>query len=341
MPEFYLADALAVAIKTPALRASTVGLDVNIRFVCGSTATDLHICDGTASLATGDTVPDITICADESAWTKLLGPSPPPRFNSFTALQIKNDEFEVSGDALAIAQARAALEDIVEAFRPSARTGHTGTVDRDLALIEGRYANLKLTSEGCDIYFEMSGRGRPVVLLHTAGADSRQYQHILSDVEIARHWRMIAFDMPFHGRSFPLSSWAGDAYSLSQQAYAQIVIAFIEQIVREPVVLAGCSMGAAITLVIASQRPDLLLGAIALEPPLRSPGRRNAYLAHAKVAGGLHNSAYVRGLMSPGSPIQYRKQAEWIYSQGAPHVYAGDLQFSRSSAPHQPAESRR
>jgi len=60
---------------------------------------------------------------------------------------------------------------------------------------------------------------------------------------------------------------------------------------------------------------------------LRPRGRRNDYLTHAKVNGGWHSAAYVRGLMSPSSPAEDRRRAAWIYSQGAPGVYDGDLAF--------------
>ncbi len=78
----------------------------------------------------------------------------------------------------------------------------------------------------------------------------------------------------------------------------------------------------------ATARPELLGGVIALEPPLRSPGRPNTFLAHAAVSGGLHDSAYVRGSMDPTSPEACRRRAARISAQqGGPGVYAGDLGF--------------
>jgi pimeloyl-ACP methyl ester carboxylesterase len=178
-----------------------------------------------------------------------------------------------------------------------------------------------------DVYCEEAGVGIPVIFLHTAGADSRQYGALLADTSLAARVRLIAFDLPFHGRSLPPLEWDGGAYRLDQRTYSQWVVGFLEQIVGERAILVGCSMGAAIALVIAAQRPDLLRGVIALEPPLRSPGRRNPYLAHACVSGGTHNGAYVHGLMSPTSPESLRRRAAWIYAQGGPGVYSGDLGF--------------
>ena len=60
-----------------------------------------------------------------------------------------------------------------------------------------------------------------------------------------------ALDLPGHGRS-P----AGRSYSL--KAHADTVIAYLEQSGRGPVHLVGNSMGGAISIVVASRRPDLV-----------------------------------------------------------------------------------
>lgn len=48
------------------------------------------------------------------------------------------------------------------------------------------------------LYFEESGGGRPLVCLHTAGADSRQWHGLLLDEDVTAHWRVLAFDLPYH-----------------------------------------------------------------------------------------------------------------------------------------------
>jgi pimeloyl-ACP methyl ester carboxylesterase len=150
----------------------------------------------------------------------------------------------------------------------------------------------------------------------------------MSDVEVASEWSMYAFDMPGHGRSSMPTCWAeGAAYSLSLDEYLETCSAFIEQVVGGPAVIMGCSMGAAMSLVLAARRPDLVLGVIALEAPWRAPGRKSPLLADARINASLHNPAYVRGLMGPNSPRQFREQACWIYSQAGFGVYAGDLGF--------------
>lgn len=86
-------------------------------------------------------------------------------------------------------------------------------------------------------------------------------------------------------------------------------------------------MGATMALVLAADRPDLIQGVVAVEPPFRSKGRINPYQHHVAVHASLHNAAFVRGLMSPLSPEADRRRGAWIYSQGAPGIYPGDIAF--------------
>ena len=69
--------------------------------------------------------------------------------------------------------------------------------------IIGRYYNLTLSGRPHRLYVEEAGQGIPLVCLHTAGADGRQFRHILNDQAITRDYRVIVFDMPWHGKSLP------------------------------------------------------------------------------------------------------------------------------------------
>ena len=73
--------------------------------------------------------------------------------------------------------------------------------------IVGRYINIDIAGGRHRIFFEEAGTGIPLLCLHTAGADSRQYRHLMTDEAITTRFRVIAFDMPYHGRSNPPDGW--------------------------------------------------------------------------------------------------------------------------------------
>jgi pimeloyl-ACP methyl ester carboxylesterase len=194
--------------------------------------------------------------------------------------------------------------------------------------VEGRYHRLAPPGQpAADVYAEVAGSGVPVVFLHTAGADGRQWQALLADVDLARGYRLHAFDLPLHGRTLPPRGWDGGAPALGQESYLAWCAAYLETVVGEPAVICGCSMGAAMALVVAAERPALVRGVVAVEAPFRATGRRNPALAHPAVNPSAHNPSYVRGLMGPGASEAARRSACWIYGQGGLGVYAGDLAF--------------
>jgi pimeloyl-ACP methyl ester carboxylesterase len=319
-----LRDRLATALAAPEVRAFARGLDLAIDFRVGASTVTVACRPDAPAIIASRGAADITLAGAEDAWTPVLAALPPPTWHSFSSIQLRNPNFTVTGDALVIAQARAFLEAVfANLTRPAA-----AATDIDLSWLEGHYRRVHSAGgETTDVYFEACGKGRPVLCLHTAGADTRQFHGVMCDPLLGRDWRMIGFDMPHHGRTMPPSGWDGGVYALDQATYLDWCVSFIEQVIGEPVVVMGCSMGAGIALALAAERPDLVTAVIALEAPLRPRGRRNDYLTHVQVNGGWHSAAYVRGLMSPTSPAEDRRRAAWIYSQGAPGVYDGDLAF--------------
>jgi hypothetical protein len=60
----------------------------------------------------------------------------------------------------------------------------------DIEALIGRYIHVDIDGEMNRIYFEESGAGIPLVCLHTAGADNRQWRHLLADDAFAKNFRL-------------------------------------------------------------------------------------------------------------------------------------------------------
>ena len=130
--------------------------------------------------------------------------------------------------------------------------------------IVGRYLNLELSGQSYRVYFEEAGQGIPLLCLHTAGADSRQYRHLLNDASVTKEYRVVAF-MPYHGRSNPPDGWWLHKYLLKSDEYLGFVRAVWTALdLTRPVVL-GCSMGGAIVLRLAAEYQQELRGIVGLE----------------------------------------------------------------------------
>lgn len=199
--------------------------------------------------------------------------------------------------------------------------------------IVGRYLRLPLEGRPHRVYFEEAGTGIPLVCLHTAGADTRQYRHLMTDEAVTRHFRVIAFDMPWHGKSTPPPGWRDEEYRLTTDAYAATIMAFARALGLERPVVMGCSMGGRIVLELALRHPDELGALIGLEAAdWQQPWYDTAWLHRPDVHGGEVSAALVSGLVAPQSPDEARWETLWAYMQSGPGVFKGDLHFYRVDA---------
>lgn len=196
--------------------------------------------------------------------------------------------------------------------------------------IVGRYMTLELGDGRCRVYFEEAGHGIPLVCLHTAGADGRQYRHLMTDEAVTRDFRVLAFDMPWHGKSLPPEGWHKKEYRLTTLAYTEMIVAFCRALELERPVVMGCSIGGRIVLNLAIEHAAEFRALIGLESAdFQTPWYDTAWLNRADVHGGEVCAALVSGLIAPQSPEVARHETLWMYKQGGPGVFKGDLYFYR------------
>lgn len=194
----------------------------------------------------------------------------------------------------------------------------------------GRYVHVEVDGTAYRTYFEVSGDGIPLVCLHTAGADSTLYRHLLADDDVTRDFQVVAFDMPWHGRSLPPDGWWRQEYKLTQRFYIDFVIAFSEALGLGRPVLMGSSMGGYLMLDIAYSYPDRFGGLIAVDPRAHEPfwATLSDYFVMPEVNPSNLIRPLVRSLLSPEAPEAHRREVEWLYSRCGPGVLGGALHFA-------------
>jgi pimeloyl-ACP methyl ester carboxylesterase len=169
------------------------------------------------------------------------------------------------------------------------------------------------------------------VCLHTAGADGRQWRHLMNDAEVTRHFRVLAFDMPRHGKSLPPPGWPDEDYRLTTDGYVGMIRAFGRALGLERPVALGCSIGGKIVLELARRHPREFRALIGVESAAWQPPWYDdtGWLHRPDVHGGEVAGALMSGLIAPQSPTESRWDTLWMYMQGGPGVFTGDLHFYR------------
>jgi pimeloyl-ACP methyl ester carboxylesterase len=194
--------------------------------------------------------------------------------------------------------------------------------------IIGRYMHVQLQGQACRVYFEEAGQGIPLICLHTAGADGRQYRHLLRDPEITANFQVIVFDMPWHGKSSPPEGWQDTDYQLTTAAYMEMVLAVADALALEKPLVMGCSIGGRAVLHLARLHGARLAGVIGLQSSgMVEPYYDTQWLHRSDVHGGEVCAAQVSGLIAPTAPLGERWETLWHYMQGGPGVFRGDLHF--------------
>jgi pimeloyl-ACP methyl ester carboxylesterase len=199
--------------------------------------------------------------------------------------------------------------------------------------IVGRYLRLTLDGRPHRLYFEEAGRGIALVCLHTAGADGRQFHHLMQDAAITDHFRVLAFDLPWHGKSSPPAGWQRGEYRLSADAYCAAILGFCAGLELDRPVVMGCSIGGRIVLELALRHARSFRALIGLEAAdYQAPWYDMAWLDRPDIDSGAVSAGLVSGLIAPQSPEEARWETLWHYMQCAPGVFKGDLHFYRVGA---------
>jgi pimeloyl-ACP methyl ester carboxylesterase len=194
--------------------------------------------------------------------------------------------------------------------------------------ITGRYLHLDLLGKPHRLYVEEAGSGIPLLCLHTAGSDARQYRGLMNEPRITANFRVIAFDMPWHGKSSPPAGWQNGEYQLSSRDYVRMIVEVADALELDKPVVMGCSIGGRIVLHLAHEHPEKFRALIGLETAaFTEPYYDLSWLNRPDVHGGMVCAGVVSGLIAPTAPAAGRWETLWHYMQSGPGVFKGDLYF--------------
>lgn len=192
----------------------------------------------------------------------------------------------------------------------------------------GRYVYLTVGGIEYRVYYESAGEGIPLVCQHTAGAHAFQWRHLLEDPDITSRFRVIAWDLPFHGKSLPP---VGDPhwtkpYNLTRVFFLEFITTFCAALELDRPVFIGCSMGGQVAVDLAAEHADRYRAVIGVESSLCSPGYYLDQWYHPRISNEAKPAAMF-GLCAPTSPEPFVRETIFGYSQGAPAVFKGDLYY--------------
>ncbi len=284
----------------------------------------------------GGGVPRFALAAPGSTWAKFLAPVPPRHHHAIFAMLARVPEFTVRGDQLCFLQHCHVVRRVLEIGKWLA-LGHTEPAPASLhpplgaatpaPVVTGGYVPVTADGATYHIYHEHAGSGRDLLCLHTAGADGRQFHRLMADPRITASHRLVAFDLPWHGKSPPPAGAIPGSWRLNTDLYVALIMQFIDAAGLDRPIVLGASMSGEICLELAYRHPDAFSGIIACEASERIERRQTPFSNHPQVNAAYFVPEWIRGLIAPQSPAECVADIVWHYGQGGPAVFFGDIEF--------------
>jgi len=308
-----------------------------VRFHIGDDVVGLSLRDGVAGpWTTADLgVPTVVFSGPGAVWDQIFATRPPRLLNDLLPAEFTG-QLVRTGDQMTYWQYFPAIARIIEIVRESA--GPLPNADRDAPVRAsgrmdspvGRYVHVEIDGVDHRIYFEEAGEGIPLLMQHTAGSHGVQFRHLFEMPEITDGFRLIAYDLPFHGKSVPPTSvtWWAEPYALTRAFAMALPIALSAALELDRPAFMGCSVGGQLALDLACFHPEAFRAVIALEPALKLDGDLDVLVGFWHPAVGNETKArMMHGLTSPDAPEALRRETVWAYSCGWPPSFLGDLHY--------------
>jgi pimeloyl-ACP methyl ester carboxylesterase len=299
----------------------------------GADVTVFSLTDGRMQPEGG--TPVFTLAAPAEVWAKFLQPVPPRHHQGLFAMHYRVPAFAIQGDTLAFMQHAHIARRVLEIGKwlslgnvlpvPVSLAPRGGK--RAVPQVRGGYVPVTVGGVTYQIYHETAGSGRDVLCMHTAGSDGRQFHGLMADGRITKGHRLVAFDLPWHGKSLPPEGAVPGTWRLNTDLYVDLIMGFLAAAGLEKPIALGASMSGEICLELAYRHPEAFAGIIACEACEKINQRQTSWAAHPQVNQALFVPEWIRALSAPQSPAEYQEAITWHYGQGGPAVFYGDIAF--------------
>ncbi|MEM1230569.1 MAG: alpha/beta hydrolase [Pseudomonadota bacterium] len=275
--------------------------------------------------------PTLHLRSSAQNWAELAKDKPAPGFQTLYTLALTG-QLELHGDLLALQQYILSLE-LMLGTLPAPPADLDGPPQPEIETVQGRYLNLSHQGKAHRIYFEEAGSGIPLLCLHTAGADGRQYRGLLNDPAVTDRFRVIVFDLPMHGKSSLYPGNPDQHYRLNTDDYVALTMAMVNALDLDRPVVMGCSIGGRAVLHLALRHGASFRAAIGLQSALQAhtatdmSGSTISELWRPDVNSPEVSAAAVAAITAPTGDARARWETLWYYMQGGPGVFLGDLYY--------------
>lgn len=278
---------------------------------------------------------DMFISMSEEEWREMLRKYPEPQHNIFY-------KYAKMDDSITQIQYREYINEMIICLRRFYNKEDMTYKKPDPKLpairkdaVTGHYIYLVIDGIEYRVYYEESGKGVPMLLHHTAGADGRQFRFLMNDDEFTKDFRFIAPDLPYHGKSLPPFDypWWEEDYNLTLDFLIKFYKAFIEALGLERPAYMGCSTGGQLAPDLAYYMNDTFRACVGIGSGLCGVSDNEAGKAYLKMIKKMYNNPQVgnvaiAGQMEASVPViasdNARREVGWVYAQSGPGIYAGD-----------------
>jgi pimeloyl-ACP methyl ester carboxylesterase len=194
--------------------------------------------------------------------------------------------------------------------------------------VTGHYITIDV--DGCEykVFYNENGSGQPLICQHTAGCHNHQWRGLLEDEEITSKYRVIAYDLPRHGKSDPPlnTQWWNEDYKLTADHFVNFIVGLCDGLALDKPIFMGSSFGGNVALQLALRKPERFKAVIPVEAAAYAPGFYLDWWRHPHANAAQVCASGVWDLMAPMSPDLDRWLTWHYYTQGS-EVFKGDLYF--------------